>query len=118
MSNTADSPVRGSATSIGPLSGKAFGAKEGPPEWIRCTDEAYKTSAINFNIGVESGQLIVAAALLPVLWTIRSRPVWNARLMPLCSVVITVAGSYCLLRHCVEARVVRKTGFRDEAVAE
>lgn len=52
---------------------------------------------LSFNIGVESGQLIVAAALLPVLWTIRSRPVWNARLMPLCSVLITVAGSYWLV---------------------
>ena len=52
---------------------------------------------LSFNIGVESGQLFVAAALLPVLWTIRSRPVWNARLVPVCSVLIAVAGSCWLI---------------------
>ena len=51
-----------------------------------------------FNIGVESGQLVVAAALLPVLWTIRSRPAWNARFVSVCSLLIAVVGSYWLSR--------------------
>ncbi len=56
---------------------------------------------LSFNVGVESGQLAVAAALLPVLWTIRSRPVWNARVVPACSVLIAVAGSCWLIARLV-----------------
>jgi hypothetical protein len=50
-----------------------------------------------FNAGVESGQLVVAAAVLPVVWPIRSRPVWQARLMPMCSLLIAIAGAYWLV---------------------
>jgi hypothetical protein len=48
---------------------------------------------LSFNAGVESGQLVVAGAVLPVLWTIRTRPMWQARLMPLCSLLIAIAGA-------------------------
>lgn len=47
-----------------------------------------------FNAGVESGQLVVAAAVLPIVWPIRSKPVWQARLMPICSLLIAIAGGY------------------------
>lgn len=49
-----------------------------------------------FNAGVESGQLLVAVAILPVLWTIRSGTLWQSKLQPLCSVLITIAGGYWL----------------------
>jgi HupE/UreJ protein len=52
---------------------------------------------ISFNLGVETGQLAVAAAMLPLVWMIRSRPVWQARLVPLCSMMITMAGGYWLI---------------------
>src|SRR5262245_16848604 len=48
----------------------------------------------SFNAGVESGQLVAAAAVLPIVWSIRSKPVWQARLMPLCSLLIAIAGMY------------------------
>ena len=46
----------------------------------------------SFNAGVESGQLVVAAFVLPLIWTMRSRPVWRAKLQPLCSMLIAIAG--------------------------
>jgi HupE / UreJ protein len=54
---------------------------------------------ISFNLGVETGQLAVAAALLPLVWMIRSRPVWQARLVPFCSVMIVMAGGYWLIER-------------------
>ena len=50
-----------------------------------------------FNAGVESGQLLVAAAILPLLWMIRSGPVWQTTLQPVCSVLIAMAGGYWLI---------------------
>ena len=52
---------------------------------------------LSFNAGVELGQLAVAAAVLPVVWTIRRRPLWNARIVPLCSTAIVLAGGYWLI---------------------
>jgi hydrogenase/urease accessory protein HupE len=49
-----------------------------------------------FNAGVESGQLLVAAAILPLLWAIRSRSLWPTKLRPLCSALIVMAGGYWL----------------------
>src|SRR5262245_15028168 len=50
-----------------------------------------------FNAGVESGQLFVAAAMLPLLWAMRSRPAWQATLRPVCSAAVAMAGGYWLL---------------------
>ncbi len=54
---------------------------------------------ISFNGGVEAGQLAAAAALLPLLWMIKARPLWQARLLPLCSMMIVAAGSYWLIER-------------------
>ena len=53
----------------------------------------------SFNAGVEAGQLAAAAAMLPIVWAIRSRPAWQARLVPLCSVLIVMAGGYWLIER-------------------
>jgi hydrogenase/urease accessory protein HupE len=45
-----------------------------------------------FNAGVESGQLLVAAAILPLLWSIRTGSLWQTKLQPICSAVIAIAG--------------------------
>ena len=50
-----------------------------------------------FNLGVESGQLFVAAAILPLLWMIRSKSMWQTKLQPLCSTLIAVAGGCWLV---------------------
>lgn len=54
---------------------------------------------LSFNGGVEAGQLAVAAALLPLVWIVRARPAWNARLVPLCSATIVAAGCYWLVER-------------------
>ncbi len=54
---------------------------------------------LSFNAGVEAGQLAAAAAMLPFVWVIRSRPVWRARLVPVCSVMIVMAGGYWLIER-------------------
>jgi hydrogenase/urease accessory protein HupE len=54
------------------------------------------TALFVFNVGVESGQLLVAAAILPLLWLIRSGSMWQTTLQPLCSALIAVAGGYWL----------------------
>jgi hydrogenase/urease accessory protein HupE len=54
---------------------------------------------LSFNGGVEIGQLVVALALLPVVRLMQSRPVWRARLVPLCSSLIVVAGGYWLVER-------------------
>ena len=46
----------------------------------------------SFNAGVEAGQLAATAVMLPLVWMIRSRPAWHARLQPVCSVVMVAAG--------------------------
>ncbi len=53
---------------------------------------------VSFNAGVEAGQIAVAAALLPLVWVMR-RPQWNARLAPVCSVMIVCAGGYWLIER-------------------
>jgi hydrogenase/urease accessory protein HupE len=52
---------------------------------------------LSFNIGVEFGQLAAAAVMLPLVWVMRSRPAWQARLVPVCSMLIAIAGGYWLV---------------------
>ena len=54
-----------------------------------------------FNAGVESGQLLVAVAILPLLWMIRSRSVWQTKLQPVCSALIVIAGGYWLFARLI-----------------
>jgi hypothetical protein len=54
---------------------------------------------ISFNFGVEAGQLAVAAVMLPIVWMIKSRPLWHARLQPACSVLIAITGGYWLIER-------------------
>ena len=56
---------------------------------------------VSFNGGVEAGQLAAAAAMLPLLWVIRSRPLWRARLVPVCSMMIVGAGGYWLVERVI-----------------
>jgi hypothetical protein len=57
------------------------------------------TALVSFNGGVEIGQLAAAAAMLPLVWLLRSRPEWQRRLVPVCSLSIAIAGGYWLLER-------------------
>jgi hydrogenase/urease accessory protein HupE len=65
--------------------------------WSSPTDIV--VTLVTFNAGVEAGQIAVAAVLLPLLWLVRARPAWNARLSPACSATIAIAGGYWLLER-------------------
>ena len=57
---------------------------------------------VGFNLGVEAGQLCVAAIALPILWNLRRNPVFVRRWVPLCSVAVTFAGSYWMLERIMQ----------------
>jgi hydrogenase/urease accessory protein HupE len=54
-----------------------------------------------FNLGVEVGQIVIAAAVLPVVWQLRKRE-WFVRLgVPVLSGVVALAGLYWLLERTI-----------------
>lgn len=51
---------------------------------------------LSFNLGVEIGQIAVAALVLPLTWKLRQRPQFVMRYVPACSILIALAGGYWL----------------------
>jgi hydrogenase/urease accessory protein HupE len=51
---------------------------------------------LSFNLGVEIGQIAVAALVLPLTWKLRQRPQFVIRYVPACSILIALAGGYWL----------------------
>ena len=49
---------------------------------------------LSFNVGVELGQIIVVAVVLPIIWKLRTSPVFIARWAPACSAAIVLLGSF------------------------
>ena len=56
---------------------------------------------LSFNLGVESGQLAIAALVLPLIWKCRSSPVFVRRFVPIGSGMIVLAGGYWLIERTV-----------------
>jgi hydrogenase/urease accessory protein HupE len=56
---------------------------------------------LSFNLGVELGQLGVAAVVLPVIWQLKNRPNFDLRYVPACSAAIVIVGCYWLLQRIV-----------------
>lgn len=54
---------------------------------------------VGFNLGVELGQIAVAAILLPFIWRFSRKPVFAARWVPAGSVVVALAGTYWLIQR-------------------
>jgi hydrogenase/urease accessory protein HupE len=54
---------------------------------------------LSFNLGVELGQILVAAILLPLIWKLRQHPSAANRLAPACSLLITAVGTYWLIQR-------------------
>jgi hydrogenase/urease accessory protein HupE len=84
----------------------AFGVIHGFGFAGALTELGFGSSAVDvavalfsFNAGVEAGQFAVAATLLPLVYVMRSRPVWQERLLPLCSATIVLAGGYWLVER-------------------
>ena len=56
---------------------------------------------LSFNLGVEMGQLAIAALALPLIWKCQSSPMFVRRVVPVCSVAIVLAGGYWFLQRTV-----------------
>jgi len=54
-----------------------------------------------FNLGVEAGQIAIAALALPLIWKLRQQPRFVLRYIPACSILIALAGGYWLLERTV-----------------
>jgi hydrogenase/urease accessory protein HupE len=57
---------------------------------------------VGFNLGVEVGQLSVAAVVLPILWQLRKNPGFARQWVPVCSVAVTLAGSYWMVERILQ----------------
>jgi hypothetical protein len=54
---------------------------------------------VGFNLGVETGQLVVACLLLPLIWKLRSWEPFLKRGVAVCSAVVAAAGCYWLAQR-------------------
>ena len=53
----------------------------------------------SFNLGVELGQVMVAATALPIIWKLRENPMFVARWAPVCSAAVVLLGSFWLVER-------------------
>ena len=54
---------------------------------------------VSFNVGVELGQLAVAALVWPLLQWLRNRPAFTTKLVPVGSLLVAIAGGYWLIER-------------------
>jgi hydrogenase/urease accessory protein HupE len=54
---------------------------------------------LSFNLGVELGQIAVAAIVLPFIWHFSKLPQFAQRWVPVCSVLIVLVGTYCFIER-------------------
>jgi hydrogenase/urease accessory protein HupE len=54
---------------------------------------------VSFNLGVEVGQMTIAALVLPLIWRCRRSPAFVKRLTPIGSCLIALTGGYWLLQR-------------------
>ena len=55
----------------------------------------------SFNLGVEVGQIVIAAVVLPILWKLRQQEAFVRRGVPVLSAIIALAGTFWLLQRTV-----------------
>ncbi len=53
----------------------------------------------SFNLGVELGQIMVAAVALPIIWKLRETPMFIARWAPACSAAVVLLGSFWFVQR-------------------
>jgi hydrogenase/urease accessory protein HupE len=53
----------------------------------------------SFNLGVELGQIMVAAIALPIIWKLRENPMFIARWAPACSAAVVLLGSFWFVQR-------------------
>ncbi len=56
---------------------------------------------LSFNLGIESGQIAVAALVLPLIWSLNNRPEIAKTFLKVCSALVSLMGAYWLLERTV-----------------
>ena len=56
---------------------------------------------LSFNLGVETGQIIVTSLVLPIIWWLHKKPNIDTKLVPICSILVSLAGAYWLIERTV-----------------
>ncbi len=54
---------------------------------------------VSFNLGVEVGQIAVAAIILPVIWRLKKEPAFTPRWVPACSALVAAAGAFWFIQR-------------------
>jgi hypothetical protein len=54
---------------------------------------------VGFNLGVELGQLSVAAVVLPILWQLQKNPFFLRQWVPACSALVAILGGYWMVER-------------------
>lgn len=54
---------------------------------------------LSFNLGVEIGQIAIILLVLPVLWKLQKKAFYKTKFVPVCSVLIAIAGLYWLVER-------------------
>jgi hydrogenase/urease accessory protein HupE len=66
---------------------------------IRAVGGGIVIPLVSFNLGVELGQLAIAALALPIIWKCQASPVFVWRVVPVGSGMIALAGGYWLIER-------------------
>jgi len=53
----------------------------------------------SFNLGVEIGQITIAALVLPLIWKLQQKPDFALRYAPACSLLVVLAGGWWLIER-------------------
>lgn len=53
----------------------------------------------SFNLGVETGQLVVTAISLPIIWWLHTKPLIEKYFVPVCSTIVCLAGGFWLIER-------------------
>jgi hydrogenase/urease accessory protein HupE len=54
---------------------------------------------VSFNLGVEVGQIAIAALVLPVIWKLRAKQIFVTRWVPACSILVALLGGYWFVQR-------------------
>jgi len=68
---------------------------------ISSGDSGILLPLLAFNLGIETGQIAVAAIVLPMIWRLHGKPGFSEKFLKGCSAMICLVGSYWFLARTV-----------------
>ncbi len=56
---------------------------------------------LSFNLGIETGQIVIAAIVLPIIWQLNNRVEIADKFLKVCSIVVALVGAYWFLERTI-----------------